>query len=355
MSTKNNFTVSAIICEFNPLHSGHKRLIDYAKSISDAVVCIMSGNFTQRGMPACCDKHSRARHAILAGADLVLELPTVFATSSAENFALGGVAIAKQLGANYLVFGSECGSTEQLEQCASLLEQPQTNDKIRQLVATGMSYPTAVAKATDCDVLQSPNNTLAVEYIKAIKTLGANITPKTLQREDNFHGQPQEFASSSALRKNGKLLQKFSFDFVACDVDDGIEQKYKAVAPHVLSLKTKAQLEQIEGATEGLHNRIFACNKQNGFDQMMAEIKTKRYTMAKLQRVVLASILDVTKQTIETAKTETPQTSVLAMRNGFGHLLQQVNQGLDDVTKRADIFYQSLGGKPSPTKMQVLN
>ena len=84
MSTKNNFTVSAIICEFNPLHSGHKRLIDYAKSISDAVVCIMSGNFTQRGMPACCDKHSRARHAILAGADLVLELPTVFATSSAE-------------------------------------------------------------------------------------------------------------------------------------------------------------------------------------------------------------------------------------------------------------------------------
>ncbi len=355
MSTKNNFTVSAIICEFNPLHSGHKRLIDYAKSISDAVVCIMSGNFTQRGMPACCDKHSRARHAILAGADLVLELPTVFATSSAENFALGGVTIAKRIGANYLVFGSECGSIGQLEQCANLLEQPQTKSTIKQLVATGLSYPTAVAKATNCDILQTPNNTLGVEYLRAIQKLGASIVPKTLQRENNYHSQPQIFASSSALRNDSKLLQKFSFDFVACDVDQSIEQKYKAVAPHVLSLKTKTQLEQIEGATEGLHNRIYACNKQNGFEQMMAEIKTKRYTMAKLHRVVLASILNITKQTVEQAKNQPPQTTVLAMRNGFGHMLQNVSQCLDETTRRADIFYQSLGGKPSPTKMQVLN
>ena len=101
--------IAAIICEFNPLHSGHKRLIDYAKSIAEHVVCIMSGNFTQRGLPACADKYSRAKHAVMSGADMVIELPTVFATASAQNFARGGVAIAHKIGADYLVFGSECG------------------------------------------------------------------------------------------------------------------------------------------------------------------------------------------------------------------------------------------------------
>ena len=95
--------LAAIICEFNPLHTGHKRLIDYARSVADKVVCIMSGNFMQRGLPACADKYARARHAILAGADLVVELPVAFATASAENFAFGGIAAVKRLGADCLV------------------------------------------------------------------------------------------------------------------------------------------------------------------------------------------------------------------------------------------------------------
>ena len=98
--------ISAIICEFNPIHKGHKRLIDLARNTSDYVVCVMSGNFTQRGLPACADKYARARHAVRCGADLVVELPTVFACASAENFALGGVKIASMMGAETLLFGS---------------------------------------------------------------------------------------------------------------------------------------------------------------------------------------------------------------------------------------------------------
>ena len=102
MDKDSKMNLAAIICEFNPLHTGHKRLIDYAKTVADKVVCIMSGNFTQRGLPACADKYARAKHAVMAGADIVVELPTVFATASAENFAIGGVSIANKLNATVL-------------------------------------------------------------------------------------------------------------------------------------------------------------------------------------------------------------------------------------------------------------
>ena len=140
-------TSTAIICELNPLHSGHKRLIDYAKTFSEKVICIMSGNFVQRGFPACCDKYSRATHAVKCGADLVVELPTVFATSSATDFALGGVMIANKLHADYLLFGSECGKISQLQNCVTMLDDKEVNATIRNLMNNGTSYPTAVAKA----------------------------------------------------------------------------------------------------------------------------------------------------------------------------------------------------------------
>lgn len=342
----------AIICEFNPLHTGHKRLIDYAKTVADKVVCIMSGNFTQRGLPACADKYSRAKHAILCGADLVVELPTVFATASAENFAYGGVIIAQKLGADCLVFGSECGDIDELQQCVESLNDSKTNERIKQEVQKGISYPKAVATATQLDVLNKPNNVLAVEYLKALKRVNATIVPITLKREDNFNDvSARQYASSKALRDDTTLREKYTFDFVTKDIDDSIVLKYCSFAPSILSVATKEQLEQIEGITEGLQNRIFNADKTQGYENMLEEIKTKRYTRLKLQRVVLNCILGVTKQTVADYKSQQPRIKVLAVKSSETTLLQGIENESDEITQRADRLYATLSGKTAPAKL----
>lgn len=348
---------AAIICELNPLHTGHKRLIDYAKTLADKVICIMSGNFTQRGMPACADKFSRAKHAIAAGADMVVELPVAFATASAENFAWGGVHIAKTLRADCLVFGSECEKLQTICDCADMLELPETQLKIREQIKKGSSYPKAVALATQMPVLDQPNNVLALEYIRALRKLHCNAIPFNLQREDNYNKlQAGKFASSNLLRAEPDLRAKYSYDFVTKDIDDTVETNYKNFANSFLSVATKEYLENIEGVTEGLHNRICDADKTQGFEKMLDNVKTKRYTRLKLQRVILNCILGITKNEIEEYKTEFPPTKTLAVKADSLALLSEVNDGTDEITRRADRLYATLTDKNIvfPTKLVVL-
>lgn len=349
---RTNMKLAAIICELNPLHTGHKKLIDYAKTIADKVVCIMSGNFTQRGLPACADKFSRARHAILAGADLVVELPTVFATASAENFAYGGVAIAEKIGADCLVFGSECGNIEELKICLTKIDDCEINKQIQTEVSKGVSYPKAVAIATGSDVLDKPNNILAIEYLKALRNIKSVIVPYTVKREDNYNdSKSHEFASSKALRDNADLRSKFTFDYVAQDIDDTIVAKFCAAAPYFLAVADKAQLEQTEGVTEGLHNRIFNADKSQGYDYLLDEIKTKRYTRLKLQRVILNQILGITKDVVKEYKEMQPSIRILAVRSTATSLLDGLENQTDEITQRADRLYATLSGKVAPVKL----
>lgn len=342
---------SAIICEFNPLHTGHERLIKYAKTISDKVICIMSGNFTERGMPACCNKYKRAVHAITAGADLVVELPTIYATAAAPDFALGGVKIANALHADYLVFGSECGDIEQLNRTAELLLDEVVNIKIKQAMSQGVTYPKAVSLACGSDILDKPNNILAIEYVNAIKKTSSVILPVTIAREDNFNGAPQHFASSTLLRNKPQFRTNFTFDYVTQDIDDTIETKYRDYALRFLATADKNYLENIADVTEGLHNRIFKADKTCGFEKMMEEIKTKRYTRAKLQRVVLNCILGITKELQEKSKAETPKIKVLAVKNGEEQLLCGIENESDGLTQKADRLYSTFDGETSPTKL----
>ena len=346
---------TAIICEFNPLHSGHKKLIDYAKTISDRVICIMSGNFTQRGMPACCDKYLRAAHAIKAGADLVVELPTVYATASAENFAYGGVAIADKLAVDGLVFGSECGDIEELRRCADILTDESVNNRIAHIMTTGVSYPKAVSTALASDVLNQPNNVLAIEYIKALQSRKSNIIPVTIKRESNFNGEPNEYASSGYLRKNADERDRYSFDFVTPDIDDGIESKYKEYAAHALSVMTADQLREIEGVTEGLENRIFNADKSNGYDAMLDIIKTKRYTRMKLQRIVLNSVLSVIKDIVRMSKKAYIPIKALAVNESTTALLRGLDGESDDLTRRADRLYYSMSAAKPPKKLMKIS
>ena len=344
--------LATIICEFNPLHTGHKKLIDYAKTLADNVVCVMSGNFTQRGMPACADKYARARHALKAGADLVVEIPTVYATASAENFALGGVAIAEMLHADCLVFGSECGDIDELNRCVDMLYNDEVNSVIRQEMARGVSYPKAVASAVGLDTLDKPNNVLAIEYLRAIRKLNSTITPITLKREDNYNEDvAYEFASSMAIRKNANLRNRYTFDYVTPDIDDEIEQKYCAIAPSILATATREELAQIEGATEGVHNRIFNSDFSQGYDSLLEQVKTKRYTRLKLQRIVLNYVLGITKKIVENYKNQPIKVKVLGVKIGKENLLEGIENEVDELTRKADRLYYSLCGKTPPTKL----
>lgn len=348
--------LAAIICEFNPLHTGHKRLIDYARTLADKVVCIMSGNFTQRGLPACADKYSRAKHAVLTGADLVVELPTVFATASAENFAYGGIAIANMLGADCLVFGSECGDIVELKKSIEIINDCDTNKRIQHEVQKGVSYPKAVALATGLELLSLPNNVLAIEYLKALQSTQSSMTPFTLKREDNYNAeQPQQYASSKALRLDKELRSKYTFDYVAQDIDDSIVEKFCQFAPSFLSVAAKDELEQIEGVTEGLHNRIFNADKTQGYEHMIEEIKTKRYTRLKLQRVILNCILGISKDTVIECKNKQLPIKVLAVRNSAVTLLENIENQTDEITLRSDRLYSTLSGKTAPSKLVKIN
>lgn len=346
----------AIICEFNPLHTGHKRLIDYAKTLADKVVCIMSGNFTQRGMPACANKFLRAKHAVLAGADMVVELPTIFATSSAENFAFGGVRLVKALGADCLLFGSECGDISMLENCLNILEQEETQQNIKKQMQKGITYPKAVSMATKLSVFDKPNNVLALEYLRALHKLNCSATAITLQRDDNYNeNTAQQFASSNLLRTNAELRAQYTFDYVMSEIDDEIESNYCQFATSFLSVASPAYLEQIEGVSEGLHNRICRADKTHGFENLMEQIKTKRYTRLKIQRIILNSILGITKQTVKNSKENFPETRVLAVNSESVSLLSLLQEGTNEITMRADKFYATLtNNNLQPTKKLLI-
>lgn len=351
-------TTSVIICEFNPLHSGHKKLIDFAKSVSDNVICVMIGNFTQRGLPACASKFDRARHAVLAGADMVVELPPVFAVASAEDFAFGGVACANALNADYLVFGSECGDVAKLQSVADKLSNDEVNRRIKSLMAQGSPYPKAVATAVQSDILDSPNNVLAVEYIRAITRSGNKITPLTIARENNYNDlTTANFASSSAIRADETLLERYSFPFVAKDFSTLAELRYKSFLPIALSLFAAQDYEQICGVSEGIENRFVAADKSQGYDVMMDQIKTKRYTRLKLQRIALCAALGITTEIMTEAKTALPSVIPLAVKKGKEKLLALLPATNDvnaEILHKADSLYRSLSGCEYPSRLQII-
>lgn len=217
-----------IIAEYNPFHNGHLYQLKKAKEITgaDFAVVVMSGDFTQRGTPAVFDKYTRCRLSLLAGADLCIELPVVFATASAELFAKGAVSLLSALGVDALCFGSECGEIAPLREIASLLfaEPPAYKEALNKALKEGLSFPSARAAAVrKCahagslsgvdaaasDILGSPNNILGIEYLKALLALEKNgqhaPVPYTIKREgDGYlsHTLSEEsFCSAMALRK----------------------------------------------------------------------------------------------------------------------------------------------------------
>ncbi len=298
--------IAAIVCEFNPLHNGHARLLSLARERADAVVCVMSGNVVQRGELALLDKYTRAVHAVRAGADLVLELPAQYTLSGAPQFAAGAVAIANALkDETTLFFGSECGDVATLKTAAEMLSSDAVNAEIARLMSTGSSYPSAISAAakacasTDVEraaaqALDSPNNVLGIEYIKAIIDTGSKIDCDTIARP----GYDARLApTSSQVRKDALAGAD-----VSPSVPDGVARSISDFAPSFAARDNRlfALIKYlvphapsgIHDDREGLSDRLRnAASTASSLSEYLESAKVKRYPMARIKRLTLNTLI----------------------------------------------------------------
>ena len=296
---------AAVICEFNPFHNGHKYLIDTIKKHhADAVVAIMSGSFVQRGDVAVVDKYQRALCALQNGCDLVVELPTVFAVSSAPDFAKGGIDIAKALKADMLCFGAENDDTDALIKTADIFSDAQFDKKLKEYLTIGEYYPKAVSNAVAdimgdeyAQIVSKPNNTLAVEYIKSLKNTG--ISPVAIKRSGADHDSvitSDTIASATHIRN--LVFENKSYEQFTCMNIKNYADILKLETAILYKLRTmqKEDFEILPDVQEGLHNRLFECSRNsNSLEELYSNIKTKRYTLSRIRRIIISALLDITK------------------------------------------------------------
>lgn len=316
--------VSAIIAEYNPFHNGHRYHIAETKKRTDdsCVMAIMSGNFVQRGEPAVLEKRERARAALLGGADLVVELPVPWATASAERFARGAVYLAVQAGiVDNLSFGCEEESLVPLQQIARILNDKVYSREIKEYYdAKGCSYPEARAAVVssilgkDCtQIMLKPNNILAIEYLKALQSFKSDITPIGIPRiggGHDSHAQDGGITSAMAIRgriKTGQPYDGFVPDGTLTVCREAAEKGsfpslYSNLETAVLADLRKKQPSDfidVPDVAEGIEYRIVdAVKTSTSLDEIFDKVKTKRYTHARIRRIILSSFLGITAQDV---------------------------------------------------------
>lgn len=308
--------VLGIIAEYNPFHFGHLYHLRESKEITGAThaIAVMSGNFVQRGEPAITDKWTRAQMAVNNGIDLVLELPFVFATSSAEYFGEAGVGLLESLGiVDFVSYGSETGSANQIEKAAEFLaeENEDFKKRLKNNLAQGLPFPSAREKAMSeaipglGEVLRHSNNILAVEYVKAAKRIGSKMNFVAVKRlGSNFNeSSPDELSFSSAtairkeiymggLKKARDLIPQESLDVFKSSRMHGLSYPRKEDLFNCLQFKLRMagheELELIEGMREGLENRLkAAAYKSLDYDSLIGNVESKRYPRSSIQRLLL--------------------------------------------------------------------
>jgi len=346
---------AGIISEYNPFHSGHAGHISKTRQVlgdDAAVVCVMSGNYVQRGDFAIFNKHARAKMAVLGGADLILELPTPYVLMSAEGFAKAGVYILESLGVcDYLSFGSECDDIDLLTEAAKSVMTDEADNITRQYLGTGVSYATAQQFAADtllgkkAKVFKSPNNVLGTEYIKALIKYESNIQPVTFKRTGGDHNSDIGYCGSGVR----KILLADDFPITllpGSSLEICKEEKSSGRGPvsntHVeqaiLSrLRTVTDFSNIQGISEGLEQRFGSCaHTETSIESILIKTKTKRFPMSRIRRVLLCAALNITK---EYMLINPPYIKILAMNNKGASILKNARKKskLPIITKPAAV------------------
>ena len=360
--------VLGIIAEYNPFHNGHLYHLETSKKLTDAdyTVAIISGNFTQRGSTSIVDKWSKTKMALKNGIDLVIELPVLYSISSAENFADGAIKILNSLGiVDYLSFGAETSDISILNNIANILcsEHEEYKNLLSIELEKGMSFPKArenalldYIKNTDDNVpenriidfekyskvLSSPNNILAIEYLKALKKYKSSIKPVCISRfksEYNSSSFSKNIASATAIReliknknfdtiKNVIPLESYSI-LVDCINSGCVAPDLNCFEKEIIFTLRKMSIEEIfnlpdvsEGLEFSIKKAVNSCNNINNFLDI---VKSKRYTITRLQRILLYALLGISKEDMQLSKkVEKPYVRVLGFNDNGKKLVSEI-------------------------------
>ena len=351
--------ICAVISEYNPFHNGHKYQLEQIRRLSrcDKILCLMSGNFTQRGDIAVLHKYVRARHAVECGADLVIELPAAFAASPAEIFAGGAVHILSSLPeVSVLAFGCESGTKEDFLRAAraTLSEDKQFKATLKENMKDGTSYvkartQTVLSLNGDVDeaLLTSPNNILGVEYCRALLAAGAKIEPIPIPRVGGGYADTalfKSFSSATALRaalkdpdkKTLKLLKSNLPANVLRDLSSYREPPYKQAAMCALLAADPETVMKCPDCSEGLENRLRGMAKSNPlYDEALEKVVSKRYTLSRLKRILLQNLLGISRKEVKDLLEAPLYCKVLAVtRREMPELLAALNRGKYPVLMR---------------------
>lgn len=340
--------IVAITAEYDPLHNGHLKLIKRAEELSpDLLLVILNGSFLQRGSLATLDKYTRARHALKAGADAVIELPQVFGAACAERFADGAVKLLAHLpnAERTLAFGCEETDPTALDNAAKILaEEPiEVTVDLKELMDMGLSYPTARAEALAryaeskhlpvADVTK-PNNILAIEYLRAIRRRGG-ITPLAVKRDGAYDAETVDpkAPSASAIRKAlaaGAKEEAFAAlpAYVAADLGEVRRSDLSPILLYRLTQMSKEELADVADVKEGLENRILRLAKECGdAESLVKAVSGKRYTEARIRRILVNALLGVTKEMLQRAVDAPPYYKVLGVKADRTDVLSLLSRG----------------------------
>ena len=340
--------ICGILCEYNPFHNGHAYHLAQARARSqaDAVVCVMSGSFTQRGLPALADKWTRAHMALACGADVVVELPALYAVRSAEHFARGGIALLAALGAQTLCFGAEVADLDALREVACLLRQepPAFARALRAGLDEGLSHARARAQAVQAvlpavrgDLLTQPNCALALAYLQAIDAQGGALQPLAVPRVGaGYHDAADgPLASATAIRAAvaradmaavAQAMPEVAFTLLAQARREGRLHAPDALDTALLASLRAAAPEDLCvlcDVVEGMEHRILRAAREAGTrDALLRRIKSKRYPHARLSRILCAALLGM-RQALADAYPMPPYVRVLGFRLQAAPLLKR--------------------------------
>ena len=359
--------VTGIIAEYDPFHNGHSYHIKKAREMTgaDAIVVVMSGHFTQRGMPAFFSRDARVRMAVDGGADLVIELPYIYACNSSHEFARGAAGILNGIGCvDALVFGAETDDMDALEKAARAAAG--TDDRssayIKEEMKNGVSYPEALTRSVEkiygaqtAAVLREPNNLLGIEYMKALRELGSGIKPFIVGRRSAAHGeslemlherkQEQRIASGTAVRKAvyaggaraaEMLVPDTSFSIISgyerssgfsfAEYRDKIKKNMFELLKYRIITSDENELAEIYGVAEGLENRLKSCiSGADDIDGLIDSVKSKRYTRARISRTLMHLLINLRTTDFETLR-ETYCARVLGFSPTGGKLLRLMSE-----------------------------
>jgi len=370
--------ILGLIVEYNPFHNGHLYHLNKAKELAQAdyTICVMSGNFIQRGEPAIVNKWARTKMALHNGVDVVIELPFVYAMASAEYFAFGAVKILDSLGiVDCICFGSENGRIEELSAIANVLssEPDKFKNTLKNELAKGISYPSArecalleyfdeniSSHSVTKETIASSNNILGIEYIKALNKIDSNITPLTIDRiNNNYNSETMTggISSATAVRKfileNGfsisdgfiDSMPKKNLEILSEEFSHGrgpvFAKDYGNIILGLLRRMTPVQLKEVLYVSEGLENRIIKSVENSGsFEELIQGICTKRFTRTRIQRILFNSLIGISNLDFEIFnKYGGPQyAKLLGFNKRSRHLLSRLKSTslIPIITKRAD-------------------